>query len=140
MNRYLFRGKRVDNGEWVQGSLCVASEKAFIVTDCDFYETKHCGDYSLTADRYFKVDPKTVGQYIGKKDKSSKKMFKGDKVLFTYGKHYNEPKGLTRIGTIVYDVKDVAFEVAIDDSAVKVRFRDITRTEVIGNIHESEVS
>ena len=52
MRDILFRGKRLDNGEWVYGFYC--------------------------------VDPSTVGQYTGLKDKNGKRIFEGDIIRTHY--------------------------------------------------------
>ena len=68
-DRYIFRGKRVDNGEWVEG-VCVGQ-----------YNGKH---YMFAAEMLdeatpdlIEVDPATVGMYLNRKDKHGKKIFSG---------------------------------------------------------------
>jgi len=70
-NRYLFRGKRLDNGEWAEGLLFANKfGKHYILP----YE--HYGSIGLTSSMY--VDPATVGQCTGLKDKNGKPVFEGD--------------------------------------------------------------
>ena len=131
MSEYLFRGRRLEDKRWVYGYLCTS--------------INYIGDanpkLSIQEGGYFRqVDPATVGQFINRTDNKQQKLFNGDKVLFNYGRHYNEPKGLTRFGTIVYDKRDCAFAVSIDNSAVLVKFWDIARIEIIGTIHDGEVT
>jgi uncharacterized phage protein (TIGR01671 family) len=76
MRGYKFRGKRLDNGEWVYGDLCHGPEgKCYIAYDQDFVDTCSCGINDLITDRFFEVDPETVGQYIGRKDKHDKEIY-----------------------------------------------------------------
>ena len=69
MREILFRGKRVDNGEWVEGDLshCVTVGKTHI---CKVEE-----NLSTTV---HEVIPRTVGQYIGKLDEYAVTIFEGD--------------------------------------------------------------
>lgn len=66
-NRYLFRGKRTTNGEWVIGNYCYSPDFPITIFGQDEY-----GRHGI------EVDPVTVGQCAGKHDISGKEVFEGD--------------------------------------------------------------
>lgn len=91
MRDILFRGKRVDNGEWVEGYYAkvknyLTEKEEHIIIPLDttlYYET---------------VDPETVGEYIGFDDRNSQKIFEGDIMAF----HLEDEEERTIDGVIKY--------------------------------------
>ena len=67
-----FKAKRLDNGEWVVGSLirstAGAKERAYIVDNF-----RSMSDYSVVG-----IDPSTVCQFTGLKDCEGKEIWEGD--------------------------------------------------------------
>lgn len=66
-DRYLFKAKRIDNGEWVQGYLYGIWEKRYIL-------------WGMTNDvpNMIEVDPSTICQCTGLKDRHNNLIFEND--------------------------------------------------------------
>ena len=89
-NRYLYRAKRIDNGEWVEGYLIYAKKDCYICENP--YECM--SEYSsLNGQSYgfggFKlVDQSTICQCTGLKDKNGKLIWENDIIKYHFGNVY----------------------------------------------------
>ena len=100
-DRYLFKGKRIDNGEWVQGYLFddgFENGRMFVGgLVIDEYHGTACDDWSITGINFCEVDPSTVCQCTGLKDKNGKLIWENDIVG-----HYDKYVGKWCYGLVGY--------------------------------------
>lgn len=80
MREILFRGKRIDNGEWVEGYLWIGNDSCYIISNnrgITYYEKE-----SRVMAFASEVDPETVCQYTGLTDKGSRKIWENDIIRY----------------------------------------------------------
>lgn len=107
----LFKGKRVDNGEWIEGFLM---QENFIRQPFS-YKSRYGKRKTLY--NQIEVQPDTVCQFTGLLDKNGNKIFEGDKVFIDYN----------YIGTIIPKLENGKF-LPYD--------YNMSKSEITGNIHD----
>ena len=136
MREILFRGKRTDNGEWVQGDLInLADGRRFIVDNRFGACIDDKGNFINTEAPFVcEVIPETVGQYTGLTDKNGTKIFEGDILAFSDRLVYVHWHDYCGSWDCSY-IKEVKGKATLreDRSPNKWRYN----AEVIGNIHDN---
>ena len=130
-DRYLFKGKRLDNGEWVQGYLVYDNrDKLYrIIMDIQ-YSTGTC----ITTDNAPRVDSSTICQCTGLKDKNGKLIWENDILVGYLDDMY--PENAT-YAQVIWDKNGFYTKEQYSDDISLMNEFDEKHFEVCGNIFDN---
>ena len=131
-NRYLFRGKRIDNGEWEIGSLIALPDGKFeIANKCENPPDSDpmWGKCVITHE----IDPSTICQCTGRIDRDKTLIFEHDVVAYldTYSTENGQAEA-DCVGEVVWDEETLSFQVTNRLSAESWEVLD-EECQVLGN-------
>lgn len=115
-----FRGYNHKNKQWIHGCYLLNRGMHFVAPDGIADPQKTWED--------FKIDPTTIGQYTGLKDKNGREIYEGDRIRCTAP---NWKKGTFRDFVVSWSEQNGMF-------IPMGLFAGYAEIEVIGNIHEQK--
>ncbi|MEQ6355147.1 YopX family protein [Lysinibacillus sp. M3] len=132
MKEIMFRGKCLGTNDWAYGSLIIKRNEFYIG-----YISDVSGIWSE-----IQVEPKTVGQYTGLKDKNGKEIYEkdvvdihGQKLIVHLGNHAYDTRDLL-VGGLFREVYGFYLESPCGSWEVNIAVV-VDNVEVIGNIYKN---
>ena len=127
MREILFKAKRIDNGEWVEGCYLLSNGKHFIYAE---YIEHYCMPVIIKAE----IIPETLCQFTGLTDKNGKRIWENDILMAHLDESYPED---TTYETVEWGVVGwVTHEANSADRQYLDEF-DTEHFEVVGNIFDN---
>lgn len=133
-NRYRFRGKREDNGEWIEGWITTQYKKGF---DSKILFTRIKSNVFGGGEHL--VDTETVGQCTERKYANDKLLFEGD--IVKWYSDYDDAWGYSHTaedyGVVVWNANDYCWDIKVNDELIPFNDYDWDISMVVGNIHDN---
>lgn len=145
MREILFRGKSVDDNEWVYGSLCIDAVEQLHGVDAGANAFIRFYDTETKKMKMVEVQRETVGQYTELNDNNKAKIFEGDIVRCYYRSlddkyiavvEFGNPNSVYNWGFQLRPITKTDFNT---DILLWVETEETGAfIEIIGNIHDKE--
>jgi len=146
-DRHLFRGKRIDKNEWWEGHYITdLNGRAYISQTVKSFDVGNIKNSGRSLSAFTEIDPQTLGQSTGLRDKSGLLIYEGDILQSPTGNLVIKYGGYTPESFIKYlqafrkDVENNLYGLFgeyISDNEQCILPEDMTLTNVIGNIHDN---
>ena len=146
MREIKFKAKRLDNKEWIYGYYFIKYEENpemivrndFITLPKEYHFIKAPSIFiGLDSTIDYEIDPETLCQFTGLKDKNGKEIYDGHIVEVEFGSHGSNSKFVAHIKWCEINK---GFRYVFTDSDEKIYIDNneynILKIKIIGNIHE----
>jgi uncharacterized phage protein (TIGR01671 family) len=127
MREILFKAKRIDNGEWVEGYY----QKRYCLSDSEESLIFHADSYKMW--EYAEIAPETLCQFTGLCDKNGKKIWENDILMAHLDESYPED---ATYETVEWGVAGFVTREANSTDRQYLNEFDTKHFEVVGNIFD----
>lgn len=136
MREIKFRGKRLDNEEWIAGTYHYIIKKEFYsIMAHELFDHEQNRLVSAPESGAHKVDPNTVGEFTGLRDRNGRDIYEGD-IIRSFNDDV-ETDSLTRIKIVVWNEAEAMFEFDSIGGGRYLCAANSKHISVIGNIHDN---